>query len=174
MVSIRWLELVESTIRHATGWPGFGIIFIYSFLVAFILPVPSELVLFAPLNLGIGNAERIMLIIAVSSAGKALGSLVAFQTGVSIKQSGAVKHWMKRSGLNIIEWSEKRTIELARKHGYLGLTLGLSVPFFPDTASIYAFTVLDDNPRKFAAATFTGSVIRLVIVAVFLEGMIQF
>ena len=39
------------------------------------------------------------------------------------------------------------------------------VPFFPDTLSIYAFTVLEENYTKFAVATLVGSVGRLVVVA---------
>ncbi|MCH7661390.1 MAG: hypothetical protein IH933_12690 [Euryarchaeota archaeon] len=52
------------------------------------------------------------------------------------------------------------------------MALVLSIPFFPDTASVYAFSVLEDDYLKFSVAAFAGSVGRLVIVAVFLEGTI--
>ena len=43
---------IETLVESATGWPGMGIIFVYSFLIAFILPGPSEVVLVAPIDLG--------------------------------------------------------------------------------------------------------------------------
>ena len=63
-------------------------------------------------------------------------------------------------------------MRLAREYGYAGLALALSVPFFPDTLSIYAFTVLEDDYLKFAAATFAGSVGRLVVTIVLLGGFV--
>jgi uncharacterized membrane protein YdjX (TVP38/TMEM64 family) len=52
------------------------------------------------------------------------------------------------------------------------MAVGLSVPFFPDTASIYAFSVLEDDYRKFAAAAFAGSVGRLLITIGAIEGFL--
>ena len=59
-----------------------------------------------------------------------------------------------------------KVVELSRRYGYLGLALALSVPGFPDTLSIYAFSVLEEDYMKFAAATFAGSVGRLVVTIV--------
>ncbi len=42
--------------------------------------------------------------------------------------------------------------------------MALSVPGFPDTLSIYAFSVLENDYVKFAAATFAGSAGRLLLV----------
>jgi len=41
--------------------------------------------------------------------------------------------------------------------------MALSVPFFPDTISIYAFSILEKDYLKFAAATFVGSLGRLLV-----------
>jgi uncharacterized membrane protein YdjX (TVP38/TMEM64 family) len=60
-------------------------------------------------------------------------------------------------------------LELARRYGYAGMALGLSVPGFPDTLSIYAFSVVETEYGKFAAATFTGSVGRLAATVLVLE-----
>jgi len=61
-------------------------------------------------------------------------------------------------------------VELVRRYGYAGMALGLSVPGFPDTLSIYAFSVIEKEYAKFAAATFAGSVGRLGVTILVLEG----
>nr|WP_321111600.1 VTT domain-containing protein [Halorussus salinisoli] len=164
--SFEWLEhLVETT----TGWVGLGIIFVYSFLIAFALPGVSEVVLAAPLDLGLTRAGRLGLIILVSGVGKAAGSILAFHIGQEAKEAGPIVGFLRRSRFDVIEWSENKTVEVARKWGYLGMALALSVPFFPDTISIYAFAVLEEDYAKFALATFAGSVGRL-LVTLFLVG----
>lgn len=163
-----WLE---ELVAAATGWPGLGIIFAYSFLIAFALPGASEVVLLAPLELGLGFWPRMAVITVVSAVGKAVGSLFAFHIGQEAKQSGPVIEFIRNSRFDLIEWSENRTVELAQKYGYAGLAMALSVPFFPDTLSIYAFAVLEEDYGKFAVATFLGSVGRLVVtLALFTAG----
>jgi membrane protein YqaA with SNARE-associated domain len=147
----------------ATGPPGLGIIAVYSFLIAVVLPLPSEVVLLAPLDLGLPYWATLSLIMLVSGAAKAGGSMVAFHVGQEAKDYGPLVHRIKKSRFDIIEWSEKKTVRIAKKWGYVGLALALCVPFFPDTISIYAFTVLEDSYAKFAAATFVGSVGRLIV-----------
>ncbi|UPW02316.1 VTT domain-containing protein [Halorussus gelatinilyticus] len=164
--SFEWLEHVVET---TTGWAGLAIIFVYSFLIAFALPGVSEVVLAAPLDLGLSQAGRLALIILVSGVGKAVGSVFAFHIGQEAKESGPVIRFLRQSRFDVIEWSENKTLQLARKWGYLGMALALSVPFFPDTLSIYAFAVLEENYLKFALATFAGSVGRL-LVTLFLVG----
>jgi membrane protein YqaA with SNARE-associated domain len=155
-----WLErLVES----ATGWPGLVIIFVYSFLIAFALPGVSEVVLLAPLDLGLPYWAKMSAIILTSGLGKAAGSLFAFHIGQEAKDSGIIIGWLRRSRFDIIEWSEKQTVKIAQKYGYVGLALALCVPGFPDTLSIYAFAVLEEDYLKFALATFFGSVGRLLL-----------
>ena len=67
-------------------------------------------------------------------------------------------------------WSERKTVRLAQEYGYVGLAMALCVPGFPDTLSIYAFTVLEEDHVLFGLATFVGSVGRL-IVTLFLFGL---
>lgn len=156
---------LESAVETATGPVGLLIIAAYSFLIAIVLPLPSEIVLVAPLNLGLPESVEFALIVLVSGIGKAAGSVVAFRLGHEAKrQSGPVIDRLRDSRFDIVEWSERRTVQLAQEYGYIGLALALSVPFFPDTLSIYAFTVLEEDYVKFAAATFTGSVGRLLFV----------
>ncbi len=172
-LAIEWTVLLDGVIatlraavESATGWPGLGIIWVYSFLIAFILPGPSEVVLATPLDLGLGYWPEIGIIMFVSGFGKAAGSVLAFHIGQEVKRSSLVLNWFKRHGYDVRAWSERQTVRLAEKFGYVGLALALSVPGFPDTLSIYAFTVLEEDYLKFAAATFAGSVGRLVVTIV--------
>jgi membrane protein YqaA with SNARE-associated domain len=155
-----WLSDV---VRQATGWPGLVIIFVYSFLIAFALPGVSEVVLVAPLDLGLPYWAKMSVIILVSGVGKAAGSVFAFHIGQEAKESGPIIRALRRSRFDIIEWSERKTVDIARKYGYAGLAMALCVPGFPDTISIYAFAVLERDYVKFALATFAGSVGRLVL-----------
>jgi len=65
----------------ATGPLGPAMIAVYSFLNAFVLPFPSEVVLLAPLNLGLPYWATLLLIVLVSGLGKAAGSVFAFHIG---------------------------------------------------------------------------------------------
>jgi uncharacterized membrane protein YdjX (TVP38/TMEM64 family) len=71
-----------------------------------------------------------------------------------------------------MEWSRTQMVSLAKRYGYIGMAIGLSVPFFPDTVSIYAFSVLEDDYLKFAAAAFSGSVGRLLVTIAAIEGVL--
>lgn len=172
MVGALDLSFLEEAVRAATGPLGLIIIAVYSFLIAFVLPLPSEVVLVANLDLGIPYALELALIVIVSGLGKAAGSVFAFALGHGVKEAGPVVRALRRSPVDIVQWSERKTVSLARDYGYIGLALALSVPFFPDTLSIYAFSVLEEDYVNFAAATFAGSVGRLVItIALFGVGV---
>ena len=158
------VRLLEHIVESATGWLGLLIIFTYSFLIAVVLPGPSEIVLATPLDIGLPYAVELAIIILISSVGKAAGSLVAFKLGRGVKQSGPVVSRLRRSRFEVVEWSERRTVEIAKRWGYVGLALALCVPLFPDTISVYAFAVIEENDVKFALATFAGSVGRLLLV----------
>ena len=51
------------------------------------------------------------------------------------------------------------------RYGYLGLAGALAIPFAPDTAVIYAFSVVEPRRTHFAAAAFAGTTLRLAILA---------
>jgi membrane protein YqaA with SNARE-associated domain len=154
-------ETIEETVTSASGLIGLLIIAIYSFLIAFILPLPSEIVLTAQLGIpGIPALIEGALIILVSGLAKAAGSVVALRVGT--EASGPVIDRLE-GRFNLVEQGERRAIQIVQEHGYIGLALLLMIPFFPDTLSIYAFSVLDEDYQRFAAATFVGSVGRLLI-----------
>ena len=164
---------LEHLVRAAVGWPGLIIIFIYSILIAFILPTPSEIVLAAPLNLNLPYTLETSLIITISAIGKTAGSLLAFKIGQGFKRSNYILNKLKESPIDIIEWTESQTVKVAQKWGYPGLAILLSIPFFPDTVSIYAFSLLENNYIKFAIATFLGSTGRLIITITFIKGTLN-
>jgi len=159
------LAPLERAVCTATGPTGLAIIAVYSFLIAFVLPLPSEVVLVpaSTLRLGLSTNGNLVAIVLVSALGKALGSLFAFHIGQEAKEYGPLVRRIKASRFDIIEWSEKKTVQIAKQYGYLGLAMALCVPFFPDTLSIYAFTVLEEDYLRFGAATFVGSAGRLLV-----------
>jgi len=161
---------LEGLVETATGPVGLAIIFVYSFLIAFALPGVSEVVLAAPLDLGFPEPVELGLIVLVSGLGKAAGSVFAFHLGQSAKESGPVTRALERTGFDVMEWSRSRTVEIANRWGVVGLAVALCFPFFPDTLSIYAFSVLDAGYYRFAAATFVGSVGRLLVTLALVRG----
>jgi len=165
--------LVEA-VCTATGPPGLLIVLVYSFLITFILPLPSEIVLplADQLRLGLPLWANLTLVVLVASIGKAGGSVFAFHIGQEAKESGPVIRWLRRSRFDIIEWSQSKVVQLSKKYGYAGLALALSVPAFPDTLSVYAFSVLEDDYVKFAAATFVGSIGRFLVWILFFRGAV--
>ncbi|MFB6110951.1 MAG: YqaA family protein [Halobacteriaceae archaeon] len=165
LLAVAWLPDFgfEAAVEAATGPVALAIVFVYSFLIAFLLPGVSEVVLLAQLDMGLPRWLELSAIIAVSGVGKAAGSVLAFHLGQEAKESGPVTRWLKRSRFDIVEWSESTAVTLARRYGYVGLAGALCVPGFPDTVSIYAFSVLERDYIRFAMATFVGSVGRLVL-----------
>ena len=161
----------------ATGWPGLGAVFVYSFLVAVILPLPSELVLFLPLNLGVGRPTTLALVILVSAVGKALGSVVTMEAETAAKSvaaDGGVADRLPGDAVaRLADWFQGRTVDVVREYGYVGLTLLLAVPGSPDTVTIYAFGVLERDAVRFAAAAFVGTVLRLLVTLALVRGVVS-
>lgn len=163
----------SEAVRTATGPVALLLIAIYSFLIAFVLPLPSEVVLLpaSTLDLGLPYWATLALVILASGIGKAAGSVLALTLGHTASHSGPVVETCRRLGFDPIEWSKARAVTLAKRWGYVGLAAGLMVPGFPDTLSIYAFSVLEDDYRKFALATFAGSAGRLLVTLAIWHGV---
>jgi membrane protein YqaA with SNARE-associated domain len=154
---------LEEAVRTATGPFGLVIIWVYSFLIAFVLPLPSEVVLVPDLRLGLPRWLELAAVIGVSAFGKAVGSVFAFTIGHGVKRAGPVVRALRRAPVDVVGWSQRRTVELAKQYGYAGMAAALCVPGFPDTLSIYAFSVLEEDYLRFALAAFVGSVGRLLL-----------
>ncbi|WP_123538290.1 YqaA family protein [Halosimplex salinum] len=165
---------VVEAVCTATGPAGLLIVAAYSFLITFILPLPSEIVLplANELRLGLPIWANLTLVVFVASVGKSAGSVFAFHIGQEAKEAGPVVRALRRSRFDVIEWSQSKVVQLSKKYGYAGLALALSVPAFPDTLSIYAFAVLEDDYVKFALATFVGSVGRFLVWILIFRGAV--
>ncbi|QDX39743.1 YqaA family protein [Salarchaeum sp. JOR-1] len=171
----------QHAVEAATGWGGVFIILVYSFLIAFVLPLPSEVVLVpvctgaavctGTLQLGLPQPIELAIVVVASGLGKAVGSIIALKVGHGASHSGPVINTLRRMGYDPMEWSKQRVVTLVKKWGYAGLAVGLTVPGFPDTLSIYAFSVIEKDELKFALATFAGSVGRLLVTIAFLMGI---
>lgn len=176
------MEALRIAVEAASGWSGLLIIFVYSFLIAFILPLPSEIVLCPvgyvcagnTLGLALPLPVQVVIVIVTSGLGKAAGSLIALYVGHGASHSGPVIRAVQRLGFDPVEWSRKRMVALTKEYGYLGMAIGLTVPGFPDTLSIYAFSILEDDYTKFAGAAFAGSAGRLIVTIGAIEGLLIF
>ncbi|MFC6837015.1 hypothetical protein [Halomarina ordinaria] len=154
---------VQSLLEFSTGPFALFVVLVYSLLVATVLPFPGEVVLAVPLDLGLSHTTELGLLVVVSSLGKAVGSLLA----LSLRDGATRTSPFVRLYGRVPPWLAARQRALVRRvgdHGYLGLAAGLSVPLMPDTALIYAFTVVETDRLKFALATFVGTVVRLLAV----------
>jgi uncharacterized membrane protein YdjX (TVP38/TMEM64 family) len=158
---------VESVLRGATGPEGLVLVFVYSFLCAVALPLPGELVLAVPLELGWSPMGELVAVVAVASTAKAVGALAALSVAKGAAARGPVARLLEvvptpRAGGGRFAG---RLAGLTDRYGYVGLAGALAVPFAPDTAVIYAFSVVDVQRLPFAAAAFVGTTLRLALVA---------
>jgi uncharacterized membrane protein YdjX (TVP38/TMEM64 family) len=156
------LDPVRGAIETARGWAGLAVVFVYSALVASVLPLPGEAVLAAPLDLGVPAGVELGLVVLVSAAGKAAGSVLALALGTGVS-SGAARLLGSRRLPAFLAAVERRGTRFVRRHGYRGLALVLCVPGFPDTVPVYAFSAVDASYGRFAVAVFVGSVGRLAV-----------
>jgi hypothetical protein len=159
---------VEGILRGATGPEGLVLVFVYSFLCAVALPLPGELVLAVPLELGWSPMGELAAVVAVASTAKAVGALVALSVAKGAATRGPVARLLEvvptpRAGGG--GRFAGRLAGLTDRYGYVGLAGALAVPFAPDTAVIYAFSVVDVRRLPFAAAAFVGTTLRLALVA---------
>lgn len=154
---------VQALVQSTSGPLGLAVVLVYSFLVAIALPFPGEVVLAVPLELGIHPQAELALLIGASAFGKAIGSLVALRLGNGASRSPLFVRVTGR--FPALAAGERAFVDRVKEYGYLGLATGLAIPLMPDTALIYAFSVVETNYVKFAVAAFVGTAARLVTVA---------
>lgn len=170
------LQAIEVLVETATGPEGLVVVFVYSVLVAAVLPLPAELVLLpAPtMELGLSTPASVGVVVLVSAAGKALGSVLALRIG-----RGAVNarpsRWLRDRAFPGAgrAASDGRLTRFVRRYGYLGMAIVLAVPLVPDTAVVYAFAVVDADERWFAVAAFLGTVGRLLVTLALAVGVLS-
>lgn len=155
---------VQALIQTTSGLGGLAVAFVYSFLIAVVLPFPGEVVLAIPLDLGVHRHAELAALVVTSSLGKALGAAAALRIGDGASQSGLLVRAFGQFPAAIAVHDRALAATIGR-YGYVGLAAGLAIPLMPDTALIYAFSVIDRNYLKVALATFVGTIARLLAVA---------
>ena len=105
-----------------------GIVAVYSFLIAFVLPTPSEVVLAAPLDLGFGPSTELGIVTLVGGVVKAAGSEIALRVEKEIRAAAPTGRFSKRRGVDVGAWSERQAVRLAERYGYVGLAIALTIP----------------------------------------------
>ena len=148
-----------------------GFVFVYSVFVAAVLPFPAEAILVVPLALPYPGYLSFPIVILIAAAGKATGSLVALRIGYGVSHSGPVVRLFER--VPYYKGFKRQTLTaFVRRHQYVGLGVALAIPFLPDTAPLYAFSVLENRPVLFATTAFIGTIVRFVIILVIAGGVV--
>jgi len=168
----------DALLALTTGPSGLVTVFTFSVLVAVVLPIPGELVLLAPLQLGLPRSVELAVLVLVSSLGKALGSLLALEVSTRTAHSTPARRLAGVASVAppplsaLLAWIQRLTERLIRRHGTLGLVFVLSVPGWPDTVVLYAFGVFGIDRTRFVLAAFLGSAIRLTLVVLVVGGVV--
>jgi membrane protein YqaA with SNARE-associated domain len=142
----------------------FPLLFIYSVLVAIILPIPIEIALIWPLLKGdllfYAGATLTMAI------GKSVGSWGIFFLGTKVEDN--IRRWSER--YEIARRFVDVMISFVRKTRYIGLLILLSIPLMMDTVPIYIYSLFNKEGeilhlKLFLAVNFIAAIIRSIIVA---------
>jgi uncharacterized membrane protein YdjX (TVP38/TMEM64 family) len=138
-------------------------LFLYAIAATIILPTPVELLLlpFPEINPAI---KAIVL-----GLGKAVGAIAVFYVGNKVNPF--IERWTGRHpwGAKILKAMEA----FVRRTGWFGLTILLAVPFMPDTAVNYFYSLLNEeghaiNRWHFLLANLIGGIARAYIFLWFL------
>lgn len=137
----------------------FPALFVYSFLVAIILPIPLELAL-----IFVEDPTFIIATALVIGLGKMVGAWAIFHLGLKVED-------------NIRRWSEKYEmvnrivnfcIKFVEKTGYIGLFILLSIPFMTDTIPIYIYALFNKEGKLmkrnyFLLTNFVAGIVRSIV-----------
>lgn len=119
-----FLGLTEwiASVVNAIGYPG---IFVLMIIEGIFTPIPSEFIMpFAGYLASLGRFN-IALVIAVGTAGAAIGNFVAYHIGAKVGRPLIARYGrFIRLGEDDLEWAES----WFRKYGSLGVLLGHAVP----------------------------------------------
>ena len=163
-VAAALLSSIDAMIRTATGPVGLLVVFVFSLLCAVVLPLPGELVLLAPIDLGLPHWGDLAVVVVVAAAGKAAGGVLALAFSANAVRVGRVHEFVRRVRVDQVVAVTDAVGNVVRQYGTIGLVAMLAVPGSPDTAAIYAFSLGKQDYVEFAVAAFVGTVVRLVVV----------
>ena len=142
---------------------GLLLIFIYEVGAAVILPTPSEIPVLGYNYIPLGW----ILLFAV--LGKTVGSYIVFLGGAKAKDTARFNKFLERH--LTVKKVYTLTERFVRRYGVGAVFILLSIPGFPDTASIYLFAVVGRRPIAFAIASGLGTAVRMVIVLFAFHGI---
>lgn len=134
------------------------ILFVFSVLVAIILPIPIELGL-------IWNPSAPFALKAiVLGAGKSVGSLGVFALGLKVEP--IVRRWSK---YRTFKWILDKCEAFVERYGYVALYIILSIPLMTDTIPLYLFSIFNKEGRAmewrlFGIVNFLAGVTRAAIL----------
>jgi hypothetical protein len=145
-------SLANSPVEYAI------VLYLYSIATAIILPIPVEIGLFLAPSLGILTKSLIV------AAGKATGCIIVFYLGLKVEQS--IRLWSEN--VFFIGWFVRFVEWFVSKTRYWGLYFLLSVPFMPDTITIYLYSLFNKDeimaPNYFVVVNFLAAINRCMIV----------
>ena len=111
------------------------VLFVFVVLATVALPIPVEVGLLNPYL-------PFWWLLLVLAAGRALGGWLVYPLGERI--GTGVDRWVRRSARAGRLWDWVGAF--VGRYGYFGLFALLSIPFMVDTATIYAFAILNPAP----------------------------
>jgi membrane protein YqaA with SNARE-associated domain len=139
------------------------LLFIYSILVAVVLPTPVEVALI-PL---IAEPALYSIAALTMGAGKAAGSWIIFLMGVKVDrliESASARSLVMKKLVNFCVWFVSKT-------SYIGLFLLLTLPFMSDTVPLYVYSLFNHegeilSARYFIFTNFLAGVNRALILLI--------
>ncbi len=162
-----WIVELLTTPRHAAFV--LAAVFVYAFLLAVLLPFPAELALVAALSLDLPRTLALGAVMVATASGGALGSLLAQRLGYGVSHSDPVTRVLGTVP-GYTRFRQHSLVEFIREYRYLGLTVVLSIPLLPVTATLYAFSTLEENPKWFAVTVFFATFLRLTVFLTLVYG----
>jgi len=107
----------------------------------------------------------------IVAAGKATGCILVFYLGLKVEKR--IRQWSEH--VFFIGWFVRSMEWFVSKTRYWGLYLLMSVPFMPDTITIYLYSVFNKDeiitPNYFVIVNFLATINRCMIVIFLAESL---
>ena len=142
----------------------FPLLFLFSVLVAVILPIPIEFAIIWPILSG----DFVLFVGATLTIaiGKTVGAWAIFFLGIRVEDN--IRRWSEK--YRFWKWFVKLMTRFVRRTRHVGLLILLSIPLMTDTVPIYIYSLFNTEGEVLSMSVFLGvnfvaAVIRSAIVA---------
>lgn len=142
----------------------FPLLFLFSVLVAVILPIPIEFAIIWPILSG----DFVLFVGATLTIaiGKTVGAWAIFFLGIRVEDN--IRRWSEK--YRFWKWFVELMTRFVRRTRHVGLLILLSIPLMPDTVPIYIYSLFNTegevlSMNVFVGVNFVAGVIRSAIVA---------